>query len=318
MLIELSIIVPIFNVEKYIIECLKSLLAKKPSNVEIILVNDGSKDNSCLLIKTMFSNELQAGELILLEQENQGVSVARNTGIAYAKGNYIGFVDADDLVLPNYFSAVLLAIAATRPDIVEIGWKTFVSNADLVNAEDHYVHSHFGLHPTAYLINDVFAASIWYPVIRFFKRELFSGHSFPAGVRFCEDMMMLHALYNKAATVYQVNEALYAYRINPMGATRNVSSQYADDIAIFYEKIIHLNDFHYRLLKINLFYLLFRCSYESETPLLLNANIQSNLKMIKAKPWLYKQVGIRKIIILLFPKLFSIWVNFKNKKLGRK
>ena len=96
---KVSVIVPIYNVEKYLKKCLDSLVNQTLDDIEIILVNDGSKDNS-KQIAEKFANDYP-NKIIYLEKENGGLSSARNYGLKHAKGDYISFVDSDDYVSKN-------------------------------------------------------------------------------------------------------------------------------------------------------------------------------------------------------------------------
>ena len=95
-----SIIVPIYNVEAYLNRCLDSLITQTLKNIEIILINDGSKDNSLQICEDYAKRD---GRIKVIDQPNQGVSVARNTGLLRATGKYIGFVDPDDWIEPNMY-----------------------------------------------------------------------------------------------------------------------------------------------------------------------------------------------------------------------
>ena len=94
--LKLSIIVPVYNVEKYLERCLKSLCGLKIEN-EIIIINDGTKDGS-LEIAERFRENHKNENIIIISQENQGLSEARNNGLKVAKGEYISFIDSDDFV----------------------------------------------------------------------------------------------------------------------------------------------------------------------------------------------------------------------------
>lgn len=94
-MIKISIIVPAFNVEKYILKCLESLSNQTYSNIEIIIINDGSTDNSGVICKTYSAGN---DKFSLFHQKNSGVSVARNLGIEKATGDYLLFVDPDDYI----------------------------------------------------------------------------------------------------------------------------------------------------------------------------------------------------------------------------
>lgn len=100
---KLSIIIPVYNVEKYIIKCISSLLYQNSNDYELIIVNDGTKDKSIDLIEEHFSNK----KITIINQENQGLSSARNTGLLYAKGEYVWFFDSDDWLDMNVLNGVI-------------------------------------------------------------------------------------------------------------------------------------------------------------------------------------------------------------------
>lgn len=111
---RLSIIVPVYNVEQYIVKCIDSLLLNNTNDYEIIVVNDGTKDRSIELVKNKFCDS----KIRIVEQENQGLSAARNTGVAEAMGDYIWFVDSDDWVEPNSVDTIIDALCGEHVDIL--------------------------------------------------------------------------------------------------------------------------------------------------------------------------------------------------------
>lgn len=102
-MMKLSIVVPVYNVEKYIVKCIGSLLQQETEDYEIVVVNDGTKDKSIELIKDNFKSD----KLNIVTQTNQGLSVARNTGVQYAKGEYVWFFDSDDWITPNVLPKII-------------------------------------------------------------------------------------------------------------------------------------------------------------------------------------------------------------------
>ena len=114
-MVKFSVIVPVYNVEKYIARCLESLVCQTYSNIEIIVVNDGSTDNSEDIILS-FAN--QDRRVKIISQQNGGLSVARNTGLAIASGNYISFVDGDDWVERDMYEQLAehLRLYKEKPD----------------------------------------------------------------------------------------------------------------------------------------------------------------------------------------------------------
>lgn len=112
---EISIIVPIYNMENYLERCLESLLSQTIQNIEIITVNDGSTDKS---LKILQQYEARDKRIIILNQSNSGVSASRNKGLQHAKGDYIGFVDPDDWIDSNMYENLLYTAIENTADVV--------------------------------------------------------------------------------------------------------------------------------------------------------------------------------------------------------
>lgn len=111
---KVSVIVPVFNCEQYLERCLESLRAQTLQNIEVILVNNGSTDGSGDILRRYAEED---SRFVLFEQENMGIQGSRNRGLAEARGDYVGFVDADDFVEPSMFSLLLEKAASTESDI---------------------------------------------------------------------------------------------------------------------------------------------------------------------------------------------------------
>ena len=114
---KVSVIVPFYNVEGYIEKCLDTLVNQTLEDIEIILVNDGSKDNSILIAKKFLENYPK--KIVYLEKENGGLSDARNFGIPYAKGEYIAFLDSDDYVEKNMYEEMYNLAKKENSDMVQ-------------------------------------------------------------------------------------------------------------------------------------------------------------------------------------------------------
>ena len=106
--VKLSVVIPVYNVEKYIEKCLGSLCGLEIAN-EIIVINDGSSDNSLEIIKK-FKNEHENENIIIINQENKGISKTRNVGLRESKGEFIFFLDSDDWVETESFKKMLKKI----------------------------------------------------------------------------------------------------------------------------------------------------------------------------------------------------------------
>ena len=233
---KLSVIIPVYNGEQFIAACLNSLVAQISDTVEIILVNDGSTDSTDQIITTQYKTQIDSGHLIYRPTPNGGVSAARNLGLDIASGDYLAFVDADDLVAPNYVET-LVRTMETSPSIIELGYRTIDQNGFVLKERSH-IHTHFGHHARGDVLNRTFAACLWYPFLRVFNRKLFGEKRFPIGVRFCEDLITLSAIYKRADVICCLPDVLYDYRINPAGATLNIKPDYATHLVAYYRKIL--------------------------------------------------------------------------------
>ncbi len=111
----ISVIIPIYNVEKYLQRCLDSVLVQTLSNIEIICVNDGATDNSASILCEFAKKD---SRIKIINQENQGLSVARNNGFAVALGTYIYFLDSDDFIHPQLFEITYNLASKENADIV--------------------------------------------------------------------------------------------------------------------------------------------------------------------------------------------------------
>ncbi|CVI73531.1 Putative glycosyltransferase EpsH [Clostridiales bacterium CHKCI001] len=135
--IKVSVIVPVYNTEKYLNACLDSLVNQTLKEIEIILINDGSTDNSGKIIR-QYENEYPQ-KFIVIEQENQGQACARNRGLERSRGIYIGFVDSDDIVEPQMFEKMYERAALKNADFVECDYGYYQFNDGVKNTLQKYV-----------------------------------------------------------------------------------------------------------------------------------------------------------------------------------
>lgn len=310
----ISIIIPAYNAERYIVECLDSLLRRKPPSIEIIVVDDGSKDDTVNLIKSKFDYHISIGEVNLLIQQNFGVSVARNSGISVARGRYIGFVDADDLVSDNYFEVLVRAINAHETDIIEFGFYNVDGESRVVAGTGGYTQRNFGLLLVKDALVDVYADAVFYPVCRLYRRQLLEKNPvFPVGVRFCEDMMALANIYESAVSIYGIRDLLYGYRINPEGATLNIRTDYFDNVRKFYISRINDNTKPGIMLKAAMRYVLYTCKHRmglsfdgKEFGLLDYLRLLCSVDLYKKHSW-------RRIFIIIMPKLWHYISDMRSR-----
>lgn len=239
-MVNLSLIVPVYNVENYIIECLNSIVKIIPSDgsTEVIIINDGSPDNSINLIENYILNlnDNIKNNFHIFSQENRGLSGARNTGIDNAKGQYLAFLDSDDVLQGDFFNDILAIIKKHNPDIVEFRAIRFDDNGNTSN-------------PFPKLFDDGFYdldqkiwkklcnRSAWYSWLRVYNKNLFDDIKFPEGKNY-EDAYTIPYVYLKAKNIYFCNNEYIGYRINPNGITATKSIKNINDIGGAAEKLI--------------------------------------------------------------------------------
>ena len=128
---RLSVIVPVYNVEKYLEECINSIINERIEKMEIIVINDGSTDNSLEILKKIKKTKRESN-LKIIEQENSGISVARNKGIEAARGEYLYFIDSDDFLEKNGLKLLLEEIIVKNADIIRGNYVEYYSENRII------------------------------------------------------------------------------------------------------------------------------------------------------------------------------------------
>lgn len=225
---NLSIIIPVYNAEKYLEKCMKSIFNNIENSFEVILINDGSKDNSLEIIKEFMQ---KYNNIELINNSNNGVSYSRNLGIKKAKGNYIMFVDADDELEKNWL------------DIID---SYMAKNYDIV------YFSKYNLKPNK---NDLLKYIVGYnkenlciagPYSKIFRREFIEKNNilFNDKIINGEDMLFNIEALSKAKKIRCINEPIYLYRRYIGQTTKKFDIKIFDSDILFHEKINNLlNDY---------------------------------------------------------------------------
>lgn len=205
----ISIIVPLYNNQKYVSSCLDSIVNQCSKDIEIIIVNDGSTDNS----GNIADKYAQKYSFIkVIHQSNRGVSAARNIAIQESKGQYLVFLDSDDILYKGFFQKILELIGS-HPDIIEI-------NADLIDKIGNLLYKKiFSLDNKKTKFSNTDEAKLrlskqakYYLWSRIIKRDLVRHLNFDERICFCEDALYLTECYFEAKKIITFNESLYGYR----------------------------------------------------------------------------------------------------------
>lgn len=230
---DISIIVPVFNVEEYLGKCLRSLTAQTHGNIEIIVVNDGSTDRSIDIIRAFAAIDER---IVVLDQHvNRGLGAARNVGIRKASGGYLMFVDSDDWV-DSHTCAELLLAGRDKPDIVVYGlvhWSSGVAKRRVIYQTERLLPGH------QYLLDSMRSGGFSPTVCnKMFKKRTFHGLTFPENSKH-EDIFYTTVAMGMAETVCTTRKASYYYRKKREGSiTAALNPRGVDDLFHIYEMLI--------------------------------------------------------------------------------
>ncbi|HHX37135.1 MAG TPA: glycosyltransferase [Clostridiaceae bacterium] len=231
-----SIIVPVYNVERYLTACLDSIFRQSHERIEVIAVNDGSTDASSHILQQYTD---KGHPFRMITQTNQGVSEARNVGLRAAKGEYVLFVDSDDFVEEDIVSKSLSAAQETDADIVLFDFR---HTDDTGKPTQTFRNDHLGLpaltcldiaqYPKIFL-------SIPSPCCRIYRRSFLVNNKlyFKRGIWFEDLLFFLKCLLYRPQYCY-LPEILYNYRQHGLSTTKSFRSEKNTDILIVFENVL--------------------------------------------------------------------------------
>ena len=230
----ISIIIPIYNVEKYLEKCLNSVISQTYNNIEIILVNDGSKDKS----KEICNNYAKRDNRIrVIHNENKGVSNARNTGIDIAKGKYITFIDADDYVDKNYVDVLYALCIKNNADIAVCGVKDEDYAGNVINETNEM---EIKLHKKEFLkelLNEKYFFSVCWA--KLYKNNVIDNIRFNEDMKIGEDFEFLYKLLQNVNIAYiNTTKKTYHFLMREGSATKSGFNEEWKKQIDFCEKVI--------------------------------------------------------------------------------
>ena len=240
----ISVIIPVYNAEKYIARCLDSLLAQTYTDFEAIAIDDGSADGSFAICQAYGEKDPR---FHAIHQENQGVSAARNAGIDRARGDYIAFIDADDYVLPDYLEQLLQAAQTHNADIACCDFVEILADGQTPSTP-RVVSQRLVQRPTD-LFEDIiseregYCACVWAKLIRInlAKKVRFQK------LRFGEDHVYMFDLFCHKPVVYLSTYKGYCYAPNEGSVTVQYNAvnvtRRAEELRMHQYRLSHLPSF---------------------------------------------------------------------------
>ncbi|MBE7065895.1 MAG: glycosyltransferase [Ruminococcaceae bacterium] len=242
---KISILVPVYNVEKYLTECIDSITNQTYKNIEIILVDDGSTDNSGAMCDEYTKKD---SRIKVIHQKNQGLATVRNVSVAAATGDYIGFVDSDDFISPNMYSDMILIAQEKKADIV-------MCNLGYVNEAGTEIPNYHSAKPISKkeltgtefvreLCNDYNSIYV-VTVNKIYRRSLFEEICYPNG-KINEDEAVIHRIAHKCTKIVFTSKIHYFYRQQPTSImNKTFSAKRLDEIDALLDRVSFLKKHNY-------------------------------------------------------------------------
>lgn len=315
---KVSIIIPVYNVEDYVSECINSVVAQSYQNLEIILINDGSTDRSGEICKTIAKHD---NRIIYLEKNNGGLSSARNYGLTKATGDFIFFLDSDDYLLENAIELLIREQKRSNSDIVSSAFCMQKKEKGSTSPckDTIFISGDNSLFFLQNITNQACA--------KLYKKELFENIFYPIGLHY-EDIATTFKLYDKAQKVSYTEKGLYCYRIRPGAITHIITNHDIEDlwkaysiikeyfsspnrIQTFYELTV-LYTIYSRLLRSNCKRKVFRCHENKIYTELRTFNL--DLSYFKGKSNLFHKIILFKYHLI---KPIVRIIDLKRKLFGR-
>ena len=232
-----SIIVPAYNAEKYIGDCIKSILNQTYTNIEVIIVNDGSFDNTEKCVESFMNKD---DRVKLISQDNSGVSAARNNGKKIAKGDYIIWIDADDVLDDRMIEILVNNMTNSGADISSCGVdKNFEEKQ--ISYDNSYILLNREESMKRFFMGQKVNSGIWN---KLFRKEIVEEIDFDTTLRINEDKMFLYETLKRISLFVYTDLKLYKYMIRDASASNSIFSEKWVDV-------IKVNEFIYKDTKFN-------------------------------------------------------------------
>lgn len=228
----ISVIIPIYNIQNYVKDCVQSVRTQTYNNLEILLVDDGSTDGSGQICDEY---KIKDERIKVVHKTNGGLSDARNVAIDICNGTYITFIDGDDIVTPHYIETLYNLLTATNSQIAICGHKDFYSlPVDGACSTDSFFEYSPNDAIKEILINGKFTTSAWG---KLYKSELFEKIRYPKG-RLFEDLPTTWRTFDLSSKIVFTPSQEYYYRQNPLSIMNSKFSPKKLDILYAHQSLI--------------------------------------------------------------------------------
>ena len=203
---KISVIVPVYNCEKYLEACVNSILTQTHTDLEVILVNDGSLDSSPKICDTFVEADARVQ---VIHQENRGVSAARNAGLALASGDLVSFIDGDDTLEPDMYQLLISYLEDPSVSIAHCGYKHVVGDEIRLVHDTKQIYEHNTEQALHCLVGQsLFVGSLWN---KLYRKELLTGIRFREDLKINEDILFNFEAFRRAKRSVFADYAKYNY-----------------------------------------------------------------------------------------------------------
>ena len=318
--IKVSVIIPVYNVEKYIRQCLESVTNQTLKDIEIIVVNDGTKDSSMKIAEEYLSDK----RIKIINKENGGLSSARNAGMRIAQGKYICFIDSDDFIEKNMMEELYIAIEKTNCNVVESDIFLYDNKTHKIEERKNkkYLKVEKGL-----FLWEIYSVEVWNKIYR--KNFLLENNIFfEEGIIHEDDLFSIKVLI-LTNRIKHIEKSFYYYRINRFGSITSNGNlkvkiyslkKIIDKIREFQEIVLYDN-FSFLMLKLlEIQYIIRICNInkqgieknkvrEIEEEIKNNWKNLSEFEKIMLKNFLKKEIVNKKAFYNINLKNYFYWLN---------
>ena len=216
----ISVIMPVYDSEKYLSDCLESILAQTYSNIQIIAIDDGSTDKSGKILDQYAAKD---NRIEVYHQQNLGVSAARNRGLKYARGEYITFVDSDDTLSADMYEILISQFNEKDLDIVHCGYKKKRldgTSKSVLGTNRRFLFNRIeGMQH--FIRGDLFTGALWN---KLYKRSVLQNLFFDENLKINEDVLFNFYAFNKASNTLLIDKPLYNYYEREVASTKRTTT----------------------------------------------------------------------------------------------
>lgn len=328
---RISIIIPVYNVEKYLRRCMDSILNQDYKNIEIILINDGSTDKSEYICKEYSERNKN---IKFISQNNKGIAETRNIGLKHATGEYVTFLDSDDWVESNIYSILIRTAEEYNSDIVVCGYNKYYEGGRIQSLTPYKEITHFnGKEALAENLKGNITTVLW---DKLYRRSLFDGVKIP-NIKCFEDQMpnLITLLKSSKVTCIPNKLVYYFYREDSITNTKTVESKLTlfEQLEIM-KKFLESNNlyneykdyFQYKAINLINFFIISKITTLplGESMMLYRQNVRSEFKkyskLYYENRYLSMTYKLRIFLIRNFTTLYFIMIktNYKVKNKSQK